>query len=448
VTESISDAFASLLSSLDLDGVAQAATDQALIERVSTGAASWDDSRELVETLALLEIEAMTAYRSSLGSGEAATAARRQTEEVFALAGGCAQLIAEIRSRGVAVPTADDDALPAGLDLPFRVAVSALVSRRTSDVRLSLDSMVERGELVAAQAPGHEPTDLDWEGRLLADTFGAFVLLVRKQDGWLDIDTALEALDRLRDVQSDLQSDYLTNANESGTLGSSTARLVALFHLAQCVTLAGRYLATGEGSRQGLQTRLDRHRDNAHEAAQTVGVQGGATLAVLTDLLWAGCRELVANSIWSHVEGLGDQVSQFASLLASRGRDRPVLELWPSQQEALAGNVLDQYRRAVLVQMPTSAGKTLLAEFMIIQSRALSVSSTIAYVVPTRALVNQVTRDLRADLGPLGLSVEQAVPAYELDPSEQAMLSGSAGSSRDNTGEAKPSRAPRRRLGS
>lgn len=72
--------------------------------------------------------------------------------------------------------------------------------------------------------------------------------------------------------------------------------------------------------------------------------------------------------------------------------------------------------------MPTSAGKTLLAKFTIVQTKALNPNGTIAYVVPTRVLVNQVTLDLRADFRDLNLSVEQAVPAFELDPTEEKLL--------------------------
>jgi hypothetical protein len=77
----------------------------------------------------------------------------------------------------------------------------------------------------------------------------------------------------------------------------------------------------------------------------------------------------------------------------------------------------------MIVEMPTSGGKTLLAEFSIVQTLALQPGSTVAYIAPTRALVNQVTRTLRADLGPFGLTVEMTVPAYELDPAEETLLS-------------------------
>ena len=83
---------------------------------------------------------------------------------------------------------------------------------------------------------------------------------------------------------------------------------------------------------------------------------------------------------------------------------------------------------AVGVQMPTSAGKTLLAEFSIVQALALNPSSTVAYIVPTRALVTQVTKRLRSDIQTTdsqgrNVVVEAAVPVFELDPTEDAMLS-------------------------
>jgi helicase len=74
--------------------------------------------------------------------------------------------------------------------------------------------------------------------------------------------------------------------------------------------------------------------------------------------------------------------------------------------------------------MPTSAGKTLVAEFAIVQGLALNPDATVAYVVPTRALVNQITLRLRTDFAPLRMNVEAAVPVFELDPVEDALLRG------------------------
>lgn len=72
--------------------------------------------------------------------------------------------------------------------------------------------------------------------------------------------------------------------------------------------------------------------------------------------------------------------------------------------------------------MPTSAGKTLLAKLSIVQTLALNPESTVAYVVPTRALVNQVVDDFRADSAKPRLTVEQAIRAVQIDPTEDQLL--------------------------
>lgn len=411
-----------LLGPLHLDRMAREARQEALLKHAVAGRATWDDKGGLARTAVLLEQDALRAYQQSVvAPGD--ENARQRAIDSFETLGECLRLLIAFPDSSTVLASAEVVVLPGALDLPFRVAASGLLSRNTAEVRLLLKDLIETSEDLRVYMPGNEPPELDWADRLLADIFGAFVLLVRKQEGWADVDRAISLLERLRQAQGNLEDSYLQTAAEQDRAQQAAIRLVGLFHLAQAVTTTGRYLIEGRSSAQAVLSRLDRHHDQAREALELVDEPGTATLLRMTDLLWAGCRELTRNSIWNQVQGLGERLSDFAKSIADRGRPNPVLELWPSQQEALAGNVLDQYRRAVLVQMPTSAGKTLLAEFMIIQSLTLLPHSTVAYIVPTRALVNQVTRDLRNDLGPIGMTIEQAIPAYEIDPTEQAMLS-------------------------
>lgn len=72
--------------------------------------------------------------------------------------------------------------------------------------------------------------------------------------------------------------------------------------------------------------------------------------------------------------------------------------------------------------MPTSAGKTMLAEFNIVLTKSLRQDAKVVYVVPSRALVNQVYFDLRTDLTPIGLNVERTSSATEIDPTEADFL--------------------------
>jgi hypothetical protein len=91
--------------------------------------------------------------------------------------------------------------------------------------------------------------------------------------------------------------------------------------------------------------------------------------------------------------------SNFLELLAAR----PVAEidLWPSQIEA-AGRVLDTADDLV-VALPTSAGKTRIAELCIL--RTLADEKRVVYVTPLRALSAQVENGLARTFCPLGFSV-------------------------------------------
>lgn len=293
----------------------------------------------------------------------------------------------------------------------FRLAVTGVMSENAADARLELNAFPLGG------TPG---TDGDWRSQVSSYLADSIALLVRKADGWSDISKAIDNIETLRGLQRPSEATYLGTLRDTLAKKVAALELVALYHLAQMVTLTGDYLRTGaDQAIAQLHIRLDRHHDRADSALSSSET---SDLRHFSHLLWVSCRELAQNSIWTHIQGLPTMVRQFASSLASEASHRPVIELWPSQQHALRNNLLDTYPRAILVEMPTSAGKTLLAEFSIAQSKALNPEGVVVYIVPTRALVNQITRTLRADFGALGLTVEQAVPAFELDPVENRLL--------------------------
>ncbi|MFD7671936.1 DEAD/DEAH box helicase [Streptomyces anulatus] len=94
--------------------------------------------------------------------------------------------------------------------------------------------------------------------------------------------------------------------------------------------------------------------------------------------------------------------------------ERPVIQVWPSQRAALDAGLVDAAARNMAVTMPTSAGKTHIAEWAILHALAPRpgdenhwwlVSRLAVYVVPTRALAAQVERHLAESLELLGLRV-------------------------------------------
>jgi len=197
-------------------------------------------------------------------------------------------------------------------------------------------------------------------------------------------------------------------------------RLISGFNLAKVVDLAATFTASGQPT--NVQVQFDRHAGNRDELSK---YGPDAIFGILGDLIQAASGHMIRTSIWTGTSRLGKSLRDFVSSLASPERSDPLLELWPSQRAAIDSHLLDPARRAVVVEMPTSAGKTLIAEFSMIQAHALNPESTAVYVVPTRALVNQITQRLRKDFGPLKLVVESAIPVFELDPTEDALLSQS-----------------------
>lgn len=95
------------------------------------------------------------------------------------------------------------------------------------------------------------------------------------------------------------------------------------------------------------------------------------------------------------------------------GLPGPVIELWTSQKYALDQGFLADDVGHRIVSMPTSAGKSLLAELAIVKALQDDPDATCIYVVPSRALVRQVEADLGRRLNPLGMTVSSAMGDFE-----------------------------------
>ena len=94
------------------------------------------------------------------------------------------------------------------------------------------------------------------------------------------------------------------------------------------------------------------------------------------------------------------------------------LELWPSQLAALE-RTLDPGDDLV-VALPTSSGKTRIAELCIL--RCLVEDRRVVYVTPLRALSAQVERDFRSTLSPLGFSVSSLYGAASVQLGDKKTL--------------------------
>ena len=262
----------------------------------------------------------------------------------------------------------------------------------------------------------------NWKERTWCTIIDIWLRLIRKK-GWDDRDTVLERIALLRTSQHQHEREFLDSQPK---LQSKTEalELICLYHLAKAAEILALYITDGvvEGNYQ-VQQLLDTHFDRVFLACQETPM---INLEPLTHLLAAAAAQMAENSIWTVTRAVNSRVTEFVKYLVDRGRgDKALFDVLPPQRRTLAEKgLLGSSRRAVVVSLPTSSGKTLIAQFRILQAlnQFEHEKGWVAYLAPTRTLVNQVTRQLRRDFAPLQLNVEQVSPALEVDGIEADLL--------------------------
>jgi len=257
--------------------------------------------------------------------------------------------------------------------------------------------------------------DVSWDHRLLRRLYECWVRLLRKQ-GWDDLDGVREIIAGLRKDQEQYENASLDKPDNAAAQAASL-RLIALYHWAKATELLAVYMLQGQPV--GIEAELDKHFEAGRQAASAAQ---DAALEVILRWLHATSRQMVAGSLWKVAQAVNSRVTRFVKSIT---RTRSMFELLPPQRAALQEQgLLDQASRAVVVDLPTSGGKTTLAQFRMLQAlnQFDADKGWVAYVAPTRALVSQLTRRLREDFSPLDIRVEQLTGAVEIDAFEEAML--------------------------
>ncbi|MCG8393297.1 MAG: DEAD/DEAH box helicase [Pseudomonadales bacterium] len=268
-----------------------------------------------------------------------------------------------------------------------------------------------------------------WGDKTWCTTIDVWLRLIRK-DGWSDRDAVLEGVSNLRNLQSEFESSYL-NDSEPQYAKENALKLIATYHLAKAAEILALYITNGEYEDSfNVQPALDMHFD---KALRVISSTSFYYLESSVLLLQAAAAQLVKNSIWTVTRAVNSRVTGFVNELVNRGRGQnAIFDMLPPQRRALAEKgLLGSSRRAVVLSLPTSSGKTLIAQFRILQAlnQFDKEEGWVAYLAPTRALVRQVTRRLRKDFSPLGINVEQVSPALEIDSFESDLLTNKSNES-------------------
>ena len=264
-----------------------------------------------------------------------------------------------------------------------------------------------------------------WDLRVLSNIYKAILHLIRKST-WEDLSKTAEHVAGLRRDQKEYEENFLAG-EELEHKKSAAFELAAYYHLAGAVDLLGQYMING-GSTRDIIVRINFHFNAAIKYCQGAGI---FELDLLMRMLKAAFSKMIENSIWNIAGQINSRAVKFIKLLVRKQNPRPVYELlYPQRSAILEQRLLDPALKAIVVNLPTSSGKTIIAEFRILQAlnQFHDSGGKIVYVAPTRALVNQITATLRRDLSPepLGIKVEKMSGAIEIDSFEENLLKSSS----------------------
>lgn len=262
----------------------------------------------------------------------------------------------------------------------------------------------------------------DWRIRTWSTIIDIWLRLIRKK-GWDDRDTVLQRISDLRSAQADFEAQHLDSLPD-GAGKASALELIGLYHLAKAAEIFARFITDGKVERRfQIQQMLDMHFDRVFAVCEDARL---LDLEPVARLLEVCAAQMARNSIWTVTRAVNSRVTKFVETLVDRGRgDRALFDVLPPQRRALAEQgLLGSSRRAVVVSLPTSSGKTLIAQFRMLQAinQFDQERGWVVYLAPTRTLVNQVARQLRRDFEPLGVVVEQVSAALEVDNVEIELL--------------------------
>lgn len=170
----------------------------------------------------------------------------------------------------------------------------------------------------------------------------------------------------------------------------------------------------------GLRNSIDQHFDEAVAQAKS----WGETRLVWLALTVKEIAEIMLNrSLRKRLTEMG--VPGWASEALTMDS---LVEMWLPHREAfrqsaqVAQGILSKQARVSLINMPTSAGKSLVAEIAIIFELTMTPESKAIWIVPSRALIFEVQSRLNTHLRRIGIKVSSMPGGLEAEPDDMPTL--------------------------
>lgn len=283
------------------------------------------------------------------------------------------------------------------------------------------DLQPEARKVLASAKEPVPGSPVNWLEFTRVSVWGAWLGLLRL-GSTADVERAKRLLVEVRTQQKEFERPFFMNLDDAIASRGAALELMGLYFLGTAAERLAEYLVRGLADGAGdIESQLDMFFERVMSAWDQGMLPMNADVAFL---LQPTAHTLAKSSIRAATKSANSLTRRFAESLISRPAN-PLFQLLPPQRKALLEEGLSSnVHRSVVVNFPTSSGKTLLAQFNILQS--LNDLGTergwVAYVAPTRALVNQITNRLRRDFAPLERRVERLSPALEFDSVELSAL--------------------------
>ena len=254
--------------------------------------------------------------------------------------------------------------------------------------------------------------------QLAYDTYYLIIFLmsnIKNYDGLMNLNSYIENananLDKAQNVE--LEKDVLDL--------SAGLRIASFGNIIYLSSILKEYLFTGKidsTENQDIFSVIDMYSYNAFYLLGNEYIE----LRIIGHLLRYSYEKIAENSIWNIAEK-SPLIRRFIEENLSNG-SRYIYSLLPSQREVIS-DVLTP-KKSIVVGMPTSAGKSFLAEMQILFSihnySTNDFKPTVCYIVPTNALIEQVKNDLQIDFKEFRFNIETALPYYDVDEIENEIL--------------------------
>ena len=295
----------------------------------------------------------------------------------------------------------------------FRVASLAYCGERWSDLRRWF---TDNPTIFDNSPVEKEP----WDQHIISTMYFCWTKLFCKQ-ARTDLDEVLQSISSLH-VEQEKREKQFFDALEQNRHRDCAIRLAALYYWVKCTENVTKYLLNG-GTDGNPFSKIDMYYERAIKAAK---ISGEWQIEYMLAWLHSTSRIMLSNSLWWIFRGTDANTTKFVEILTNRDPN-PIFELLPPQQLALSEGLLNPSKTAIVVDMPTSGGKTLLAQFKILQTlnRTSDKKDWVAYLTPTRALSSQITRRLRQDFFKLDINVEQLTGALDINAFEDDLFEDS-----------------------